>query len=355
MNYQDTFMTLDGLINLGDELAFSILPEYKCNAGCKTCRVAKAWPGKLDLSKVLVPEADIFNIAKYFNTLCIYDDLNYIKTNEGLFDFYKRNEQKFWSDNLTDRAIPQQLDILLNDLNLIGVREVSLFDHYIVDPKLIGKYSGLGILDLVKDLNEKYKIKRIKIMLTNAEDACNPKVDEVHKWAEKLGMDILYIGNFLRTDNKLLQDLKDYKFKHLAEFEKDPALIYYIQKGKMWKADSCGLYLINNKLETNAMKPGLYNIKNFNAKEFIYILLKSKLEDYTAYAKQVDIEYFNGVSKDLILNKDFNLIPEILLPSYYVYAQKLLEEGFVKTDYGLYKPDGREVKSIIEWRSLCTK
>lgn len=354
MNYQETFMIYDGLVNLSNELAVSILPEYKCKAGCKTCRIASEWPKHIDLNSVVIPEKEIFNVSRYFNMLCVYDDLEYIKTAPHLFDFYKRNENKFYNSNLTDRAIPKQLDILLNEITFLGIQEISLFDHYIVNPKLEKtKFKGMNILDLVKRLEEKYKIKRIKIMLTNAKDACNPKVDEVHEWAKDKDMDILYIGNFLRTDNSLLENLKTAKFKHFKEYEKDPSLLYFIEHGKMWKADSCGLYLINDRLDTNGVGTGISKIYDFDAKDFIYKLLNSKLINYTNYSKVYKNDYFNNIAKDLIVNKDYNFIPAILMKPYFEYTKRLLEEGFIKTRWGLYKP-GKEdtIIPVIEWRSM---
>jgi hypothetical protein len=352
--FKERFMMHDALVNIGNELAFTLLHEYKCNAGCKDCRiVVDGWPKKADLNKIKIPTDDIFNVASYFNMLCSYDDLTYIKQAPHLFEWMKAHEKKFYNSSLTDRAIWQQFDILMNEIDFIGIEDLSLFDHFIVNPKLERtQFKGMEILDVIKLLREKYTINRIKIMITDENFACDPKVTEVFEYTQEQGMEMMFIGNFLRPDDSIFHRLIAKNFQHFSFYEHDPSLHYFIKEGRMWKTNACGLYLQNDRIDTNGVGTGFYDIKDWDPVEFLSVLMQSKKDNYTKEARS-KIPYFVDISESLIVNHDFNFIPGILLAPYTVYAKRLIEEeGFVRTDYGLLKRDGKVVKPLMEWTDL---
>jgi hypothetical protein len=353
--FKEKFMMNDALVNVSNELAFTILHEYKCTAGCKDCRIViDGWPKKGDLSGVKIPTDDIFHVASHFDMLCTYDDLVYIRKTPHLFEWYKEHEKKFYNSSLTDRAIWQQFDILMDDIDFLGIQELSLFDHFIVNPKLDRtQFKGMEILDVVKLLREKYVINRIKIMITDAKMACSPKVTEVLEYAQDQGMDFTFIGNFLREDDSILLHLTANNFQHFDFYEHDESLHYFIKKGKMWKTDACGLYLQNDRIDTNGVGTGFYDIDNWDATEFLAVLLENKKNNYAKQYEGSGIEFFNSVSKDLIVNKDYNFIPGILMSPYSQFAKKLQSDyGFIRTDYGLLRRDGKAVKPLMEWINL---
>jgi len=352
--FKERFMLHDALVNIGNELAFTILHEYKCTAGCRNCRIASEWPKKKELSGVKIPTDDIFKVASHFDMLCTYDDLAYIKKTPHLFEWYKEHEKKFYNSSLTDRAIWQQFDILMNEIDFLGIEDLSLFDHFIVDPKLEKtQFAGMEILDVVKLLAEKYKINRIKIMITDAEMACNPKVTEVFEYTQENDMEMMFIGNFLRPDDSIYLQLISNDFQHFDFYEHDESLHYFIKDAKMWKTNACGLYLQNDRIDTNGVGTGFYDIKNWDAAEFLSVLLQSKKDNYAEQYEGCGIEFFNDISSNLIVNHDYNFIPGILMSPYSQYAKKLQSDyGFIRTDYGLMRRDGAAIKPLMEWKNL---
>jgi hypothetical protein len=49
-DYRDYFTFKDGIRNVSNDLGFSILQNYICQAGCKHCYARKFFPKKLDAS-----------------------------------------------------------------------------------------------------------------------------------------------------------------------------------------------------------------------------------------------------------------------------------------------------------------
>jgi len=93
----------------------------------------------------------------------------------------------------------------------------------------------------------------------------------------------------------------------------------------------------------------------FEPIEFMLNMIKAKLELYTRYANDIQHKnkniywmYFNWVANNIVINDDFNFIPDVMLPKYSSYYKQLVErEIFQDTPLGLIKP-GVALKPIIE-------
>lgn len=81
--------------------------------------------------------------------------------------------------------------------------------------------------------------------------------------------------------------------------------------------------------------------------DIFYDILTNKKRLYAKYKGN----YYQNVSQDLLINKDYNFIPAALV--FDVNIPYRLLEGYKVTKFGLLKNEDTTIKPIIQWKSLC--
>lgn len=339
MEYREKFLTTDGLRNLESEVCMSLLPHYKCDAGCSQCYIRDKWEDTVEFTE---PTIDIDALHEVFGKVTFIDDLKMLKEKApGLYKYYVDNSSKLSSSNLTDKAIGQQLSIFINDMNFTDIQEITVFDHWVKPSvlKLLDKYTA------------KYKLHRLKIVISDLDYLV--KLDYLVSWSKERGIDVLFHKN-IGMDNVDYPD---------EIFEVDDTCTFYSEGSSLFNTLNSAVYFQGDGFYfqlDDALKRGsvpFYKMKDFNIRDFLVSILKGKAEKYREYCNSMNntnnkyYEYFNNVSKDLVVNSDYTFIPGVLLPKYYECTEMLKEEGFQETPYGLFYPSDKVIP-IVEWRSL---
>jgi hypothetical protein len=119
-----------------------------------------------------------------------------------------------------------------------------------------------------------------------------------------------------------------------------------------------GFYL-NGQLSCEETVSGEPFVVDFNPRELILNIIIEKIKRYKQYSRDIKNKkdniywtYFNYVAKNIKVNKDFNYVPEFLLPRYTkFYEQMVSDKCCQNTPLGLYWNNGKKLKSIIEVKS----
>ncbi|TPG60118.1 hypothetical protein [Ewingella americana] len=357
------FLFRDSLHHMG-EVSFSAMKTYYCGAGCKMCYLKDDWLPRgemiarnegLKISPFI--EHKFRKIFEIFGTVECLDDLRFIKkTHPDLFDFYKRNGKLIGAPSFTDNALMQQYRIVLDDLDMKRVFQISLSEEFI--NKRFDK-----IVEVMGLLVQKYGIIPVFKVIITSENRLehNPEIrrfiDKVRHLVDKVEVQE-NIEQETRGINGLSGDNGDLTWDDTYYFEN-------IEGGNrgMYRVLQNFIFLIHDRMYFTFEesidadpKKACYNLlmDEPSAASMCSQTLANKLATYRRYASEIQFrdnryfEYFNLIGNSFKVNHDFNFIPAPALePRFHVVSQ-LQKEGFVMYKEGYFRNDGRPAKSIIE-------
>lgn len=352
-NIKNYFCKFDCVNNLNYDVSFSILPRYLCNAGCKFCYIKNYWESPIEnLSTLNIDETyqnRLFKFLSQFRFVNCIDNLRMLKNKyPNLYSFYLKNSSRMSYGCLTDNAILQNFDILMNEMNFRTIHEISLTDEFV--------QNNPDVAELIVRLNYKVSIRLVKFIYTFND---KEKSDNVFRTIENncfKTIDIIRHKNIM--DDKYhngLYDLSDMElhFKPLyAENGKifhvlgDGAIHVYYDKLKFSTDDGASSKLL-----------GEFGTIDDLGIDLIFKMIKGKVVKYNDYIKNIKnvdnnlfYNYYKFICENLVINEEGNFIPEFVLTKRSVFFNILSEQGWVDTQFGLLKEQGNKVLSVITWK-----
>jgi len=354
-NFKEFFLKDDALCNVESELAFSIFQRYTCKADCKMCYVQDEWVDDEVFANKFVPatippevEFRILETFSYFDVVVTVDDLFYIKnTYPHLYDFYVRNSHLMSSSSMTDMAFIQQWGLVLNEMNFQMIYEISFSDRFLnlKDGKMSDK-----VLELLKIVHAKSPIQKLKFILCDAYEygVFDQAVGQIVQWGNEQGIYIDTHDDIMQGQNKRYDDVHQ-ETNHLQAA--DNSAIYQILCEVTYMQYTSMFLTISQSINANSI-PFFDTMSGdkFNADTFLVKMVRAKLDTYVYYLKKIKtsceritgnrnkyFDYFTYVSENVIVNSDFSFIPRFMLKPFARFYERLTEDGFVDTPYGLIR------------------
>jgi hypothetical protein len=365
-NFQDFqdhttyFLTQDALKPLEYDLAFSPTTKYYCGANCKVCyikgKLQKGHPTYKDEIPDSISDkqtAKWYEVFEYFYTIRTNDDFTYLKKNYPVvFDWYREHANTF-EFNMTDNAIISQQKVLMDDLNLKGLGDVSMSDHFLNRVNANRNYNK--VMEILQGYMDKYGLCKIKIIRTDGE--LEDHVYELVDWLTSKGVKNT-LQEDLRTDKNRrggLNEVFDYQNTYIMNYNNKS---YQIYREAIQLFGDRFFYSVDEASDIT-VDPFHYMTDEFSAENLITDMLSGKIAKYGKFASEIDFgqsdvidkfkSYYINTNEVFTVNKDFNFIPSVMLNDNTKFYSKLIQNGYVKTAVGLYRPNGTP-KPIITFK-----
>jgi len=363
-NFIGYFYENDSLLNVHNEVIFSLLGRYNCFAGCQICYTQKHFKQALPKFKQFIPtkitkeqEEQWFYIFDHFATISNIDDLFWMKhEHPHLYDWYQKHSHRFTWGSMTDNNFIRTQPLFLNELSPeTTIQEISFSDTW------LDKIDVNEVIAMLNSLNKRNGIMKIKFILTKPE---NNNVNLLFKWIKDNGIENYcshhdFQGNTLKLKTDIPQA------EHIASFDSD---IFPVCRESNYLQNSGFFLTLTGAIDTNNTPYYSFNTpyhgnNGFDSAKHLSSMLQGKINLYKKWssdykqgkiqdfgAGQKYFDYFDFVSKYVKVNEDYNFIPIDLLNAKHRYYHKLVEQGWTITEYGIAKDLNSVglVKSLVE-------
>ena len=349
----------DALRCISYDFYFSPTYKYYCGAGCKVCYIRENLTEGVNHYAKSIPEeitqADTdywYSIFKNFYSIRTDDDLRYLKKHHNhVYQWYVENASIF-EFGMTDNSILMHHKILMNEVHLKGIADITLSEEFLLKTEDVGKVKAV-----IVDYLSKYSIGHVKIIRTS-EDYHHP--DQVTRMIE-----------FLTEYDVVFSVHGDFREQAITKFDLakfDNQNRYNItNQGRRHQIHRSSVHLFNNQFYFSYDDASDINVDPFHtidksvpfsSKEFLPNMLKGKLKYYKRCVDTFGIpdnslsekflDYFKNTA-NFKVNDNYSFIPDFMLSDQSTYFHSLLKEGFVKTHIGLYDPNLDPVP-LIEYK-----
>ena len=357
--YANRFFSTDALSNVKNEIIFSLLQRYNCFAGCKVCYTQQDFKDALPNFDKFVPrkidpelEEQWKDIFQYFYCISSVDDIFWMKHNQKhLYEWYQKNDHLFQWGNMTDNNFIRSQPLFVNEFSTdTTIYEITFSPRWL---------EQIDIHDVEKKLNvlfDRNGINKIKFIFDDETDYKLPNFKRILDWTYDKG-----ISKFNSSHHNFLGEMKILKEGDVNLYE------CASQNGELFNPLNQSDYLqynfffntLQQAIDTSSIP--YYTVKNFVAEDHLSNMLTGKILKYKSWAHRYNtgdivvpeegnnlFKYFDWVSNNIKVNKNFNFIPINLLDARYRYYHKLKETGWQVTDYGLLKNNTTKIVPIIE-------
>lgn len=355
-NFKEFFLKHDGINNIADQLIFSILGKYRCNAGCNMCYLKPFWIPASEFDQY-VPiindddEAKLLEFFDWFEVASTHDDLYSLrKQNPVLFAFYERNSNRMWYAGMTDISLIQQQPII-EQLNFRGVYEVSISEKFIShgDGKVFNT-----VIERMERLIDQTALTKMKVIIETPNGEHNKYINGLIEWAHKHGIPVGQHNDFSNIGMvNSTQGQADYTEGYQA-VNSTPVMILsesiHGQLGDLYMTLADATMASGNPFY-NILSDGL------SPSSVMLAMLKAKIVRYAANAKILTLpngkpmrDYCKYVASNVQVNDDFTFIPTFLLGPWTKIYKYMASHGFSSTQYGLIKTGATKVVPIISFK-----
>lgn len=364
LNQQDDvtyFLRHDGINSVSFDLCFSPTSKYYCGANCQICYIKDKLEDTKPHHAMFVPDkitdkqtamwTDVFS---YFYTIRTNEDMSYMKKNyPHVFDWYKENAATF-EYGMTDNAIISQHKVLMDDLNLKGLADISLSDAFLNKVNANKNYNK--VMEILQDYMDKYGLCKVKIIRTTTGEL-EPHAYELVSWLADKGIKNCLQSDLRQPNNPIhnLDDVFEYQNTYIMNHEGERYQIY---------REALNLYndqfFFNIDDATEIAATALHKIdEEFNPALLLTDMLTEKLNRYKRFGQELALatalpaskfkDYYINTCDTFKVNDDFNFIPHFMLDETTQFYNTLKQNGYVSTDMGLYKPSGN-TKPLIDFK-----
>ena len=348
-NFKQYFIEEDNLRSLQNEVIFSILRRYNCFAGCHVCYVDKYFEkNKTEFSRFIPSEitqeqtdkwVDVFSNYRFVTTT---DDLYWMKHNQPhLFKWYQEHAGMFHFGAMTDNNFIRAWDILNNEIATPkGIYEFTFSDTW------IQKVGSDQITEKLNQIHKKLPINQIKLIQSDLTSNTWSSIIDLVQWVRDRELNLI-IHNDAKKFDTIRLDSNEQQMS-FATFDGD--LYTVLGEADYLQYDSFFHTLID---AIDPLCNPYYTLDNYSRTEHVYKHMFGKLDVYKRYVDKLKYakdpntvayrNYFKWVTENLQVNEDYNFIPILSLKPFHSYYEKLMDEGWTSTKYGLVKPSEKVV------------
>jgi len=354
VNNTGYFLENDALLNIHNEVIFSVLGRYNCFAGCQICYTQKHFKQALPDFNKFVPtqitseqEAQWLDIFDHFTTVSNIDDLFWMKHEQPhLYDWYQKHSHRFSWGSMTDNNFIRTQPLFVNELSPeTRIQEISFSDAWLDRVNVNEVISMLGVL------NKRNSIQKIKFILTQPE---TDNVKKLFNWIKDNGIEDYcshhdFQGNTIKLDTNIPQA------EHIASFDSD---VFPVCRESNYLQNNSFFLTLTEAIDTN--NAPYYAFETFNTEQHLSAMVQGKVDQYRKWTEQYEkgliadnnsknyFDYFKWVTENVKVNQNYNFVPIDMLNAKHKYYYKLAEQGWNITNYGLLKKGTSAVIPLIE-------
>ena len=350
-NFKKYFVQEDNLRSLQSEIVFSILRRYNCWAGCKICYVDELFETDKTKFARYIPEVITQEQSdkwiKLFENYCAVnttDDMYWMKNEQPhLFKWYQEHASLINFGQMTDNSFIRSWDILYNDLSEArGCYELTFSDTF------LHKVDVDDIITKLKKIEGRFTITHIKFIRSTTEEPTG-NAKKFLQYCESSLLPITTHYNIKVFDTTLLN--RDNQQTSWGSNQGD--MFTVCGETDYFQYDSFFLSLVDS---INPDQKPYDTLDEYNIETHISKHLKAKVELYSRYVRKlVNVSeatmayknYFEWVSKSIVVNDNYNYIPSVCLEPYHTPYQQLEKQGWVKTQFGLLKNPTHQTSLLI--------
>lgn len=340
-NLHEYWLTQDALHPVNYDVYFSLGTRYYCAAGCKICYIDKNFKSiKPNLNtyfpKITQKHEDMWQeVFSHFLVVRTNDDMLFLKLNyPDAYRWYQENAHNL-EYCFTDNAIFRTAKIL-DTIKFKALANISISSSFLkaVNPN--------KLMDALERLNDKSPILKLKFIDDGYPELFAPYIE----LANKHNMDNIVHHNFL-GDREVLEH--EWAQEQTTWVDSDEQGLMQIYRESVHLYFDRWYYSSDDASDLN--EEAFHQVEgDFDREAFLTDLLLGKQKAYKKWASRTKNpkfrDYFNLVD-EYNINSNFNFIPGLMIPPYSKYCYKLLENGWVKTKYGLVKPNDGTIVPIL--------
>jgi hypothetical protein len=343
-NLHEHWLLKDSLFSVKYDLCFTMGTRYFCDAGCKVCYIADNLKEMRSTAMQYFPtitdkHEEIWEqVFSHFEYLHTDDDMMYLKLNHPKhYDWFKRNAHRF-EYGMTDNAIFRFSKHVVNDIKFKQVGNVAISSFF---AERVSKEKLVGALDKIKDTMGLKQIKLIDVGNINA-------LKFYYDYANKHGIETLFHYD-LNSPKYLIKE--DWINEQITWIDTNPNTkgIMQIYGNEAVQLSFDRFYFSNDASSGTVIEPYHILEDKFNPEEFLYDLVIGKQRLYNEWITKTENTKFKSyyeTALKYIFHKDFNFIPGPMMPPRSKFCSKMIENGWVKIEHGLFKP-ANEVKPFV--------
>ena len=317
----------DSLRSLDYDMYFSVAKRYYCDAGCTVCYINKNLRETkgLNLYNNVEFKPELWeNVFSYFGSVRTNDDYAYLsKFYPEAYEWYKAHPMELC---VTDISLVRVL--ALKDLTIKKFADISISTTFIHQ---VGEERVISYLEKAAE----YGIDKIKII-----DCGHPNLGKVIDFIKRFQYNNCVHDDF-RTNRTLLNnDWAEYQNTWVEHTD-----------SKLIKINKEAIHLYNDRFYFSTddasdikVQPFHTITEDFNVKDFLCDMLKGKQNQYIEYEKLADNDKFKDYfrqTQSYKVNRDFNFIPHIMYYDKSPFFNRMVQDGWFKTNLGLYKPSDK--------------
>jgi hypothetical protein len=356
-NHHLYWLEQDSLRPFDSDLYFSPMNKYTCRANCQVCYIKdelkegfSQFSGNVPDKITTEMERRWFDFFEFFYELRTNDDFTFLKLNhKHIYDWYV-NHANLFGFCMTDNALIIHHKTLMKDITVRELSDISLSESFLLKANKDHK-----ILNILKDYQSKYVIKKIKVIRTSLDTVLDPRVQEIIDWLVDNNMHNSLQSNLLDESNPLYDANElDYQNTYVFNYK---GKIYQIYREAIQLYNDRFYYSINDA--TNIHLDTFYKLPDgpIDINELIYYQLTGKQQMYKQFSKEMAEstdpriikyrDYFETVNK-FTINKDFNFIPAVMLKRNTKFLNQLVDKyGYVITPAGIIRPNKNDSATSI--------
>lgn len=316
-NFAHFFVFQDGIVNAAKDVSYSIMPFYKCDAGCAVCYMKNAWSSEYP-PQLMSPnfESRALDLFSCFDVINVRDDLLLLsKQYPAYYDFYKKHSGSLYLSSMTDVAFLQQHPIIMNDMSFLGIYDLTFSDSFLaLHPKTIGV-----VLGKLNEVIHKMPIAHIKFIVTS--DDLSPQIRQIIEWCSNNSVSWAFHDDTTQTRNLRWSEDGSTHFtsiSHAEDNERFSNLYLIVNEGTQVQHLSFFTTLVET---TNKYNDPSYHtvVDQFDSKRFLSDLVVGKKQLYAQYANNPPkyntqyLQYYKWVVDHVVANPQYNFIPWVFV------------------------------------------
>lgn len=332
----------DCLSSVKQELTFNIATTYYCDAGCKVCYIKD----NLDKSKPIAgqyfppitdKQEELWEtVFDYFLHLHNDDDMMYLKLNHPKhYDWFKRNGHRF-SYGMTDNALFRFTKQIGTEIKFYEIRCAGISSSFANNTNVA------KLTDTLNFLHDTFGIRQLNLINDGNIDALEPYFNFAYK--NNITPNLIY--DILKPRELVYRDWITTEVNYIdTNNSGDITQIFGNEEIQM----CFDRFFYSNGESSGSSDPYHVLTDSFNPSKFLYDLAVGKQERYRRWIDKTSNPLFKQYYESVVkynLHEDYNYIPGIMLPPKSKFCAKLIEQGWIRTELGLFKPS-EDVKPFV--------
>ena len=182
--------------------------------------------------------------------------------------------------------------------------------------------------------------------MTLDDDTTTDVIAHITNWATSVGTSVIAYDDITKSQLNATVDVKSTTIQETTFFPYDALPMQVLSEVVYLQYTDLYLTMVDGSSEQD---PPFYNIVSdglTDMSSFLVKMMEAKLKTYERYVDNMDTacqnkvrDYYQYVISSVVVNENFNFVPQLVLPSWTEMYKMILSQGrFIETPHGLYNP-----------------